>query len=83
MLFHLLTHLTIRPPTTSLSTVGAMYQRAEGSAIQVEECPCLGSCSLAPCVGIEHDDFLGYVSLEGMNDGEFGAKAYVVLYSIL
>lgn len=59
----------------SLATFGAMYARASASSIQVEESPCLGSCKLAPCIGVEHEDYVGCVALEGMTDEEFGAKA--------
>mmetsp|Transcript_59177 Transcript_59177/g.144657 ORF Transcript_59177/g.144657 Transcript_59177/m.144657 type:complete len:786 (+) Transcript_59177:280-2637(+) len=59
-----------------LSTFAAFYERSGGTAVQVEEGPCLGSCALGPCVGIEHEDFYGFVSLEGMTDDEFGSKAF-------
>jgi hypothetical protein len=59
----------------SLSTYGAMYSRALSTNVQVDEGPCLGSCTKAPCVGIEHDDFIGCVALEGMTDDEFRARA--------
>ena len=39
--------------------------------IMVEEGPCLGACKMAPCVAIEHEDFVGSVALEGMTDREF------------
>ena len=62
-----------------LSTFGAMYSRSSGSdndlAIRVEEGPCLGSCAMAPCVGVEHDDFVGAVALDGMTDEEFAKRA--------
>jgi hypothetical protein len=60
-----------------LSTFGAMFARAQSSRVQVEEGPCLGSCKKAPCIAIEHDDFIGSVALEGMTDDEFALKAYV------
>jgi hypothetical protein len=54
-------------------TYGAFYSLIQQNApdLQLEESPCLGSCSMAPCVGVEHDDFVGPVSLEGMTGGEF------------
>jgi hypothetical protein len=55
----------------SLSTFGAMFSRAQSSKVQVEEGPCLGSCKRAPCIGIEHEDFIGSVALDGMTDDEF------------
>ena len=59
-----------------LSTFAAFYERSGGTAVQVEEGPCLGSCALGPCVGIEHEDFYGFVSLEGMTGDEFESKAF-------
>ena len=60
----------------SLATFGAMYSRsaAANNVVQVEEGPCLGSCKMGPCVAIEHDDFVGSVSLEGMTDNEFANR---------
>jgi hypothetical protein len=57
-----------------LTTYGAFYQRIQDSStpmVQLEEGPCLGSCKSAPCVAIEHEDFVGTVALEGMTDSEF------------
>lgn len=59
----------------SLATFGAMYARASSTSVQVEESPCLGSCKLAPCVGVEHDDYIGCVALQGMTSDEFDAKS--------
>ena len=64
----------------SLSTFGAFYARStkdgDGElAVRVEEGPCLGACKYAPCVAVEHDDYFGSVSLEGMTDAEFGDRA--------
>ena len=60
----------------SLSTFGAMFSRAQSSKVQVEEGPCLGSCKKAPCIGIEHEDFIGSVALDGMTDDEFVRLLY-------
>ena len=57
-----------------LTTYAALYQRIQDSStpmVQLEEGPCLGSCKSAPCVAIEHEDFVGTVALEGMTDSEF------------
>ena len=57
-----------------LTTYGAFYQRIQDSStpmVQLEEGPCLGCCKSAPCVAIEHEDFVGTVALEGMTDSEF------------
>jgi NADH:ubiquinone oxidoreductase subunit E len=59
----------------SLATFVALFARARSTQIQVEEGPCLGSCKLAPCVGVEHEDYVGCVALEGMTNQEFTAKA--------
>jgi hypothetical protein len=61
----------------SLATFGAMYARASeaSSKVKVEEGPCLGSCKKAPCIAIEHEDYIGSVSLEGMTNDEFAARA--------
>jgi hypothetical protein len=61
----------------NLCTFGAMYARASGSRVQVEEGPCIGSCKKAPCVSIEHEDFFGSVALEGMTVDEFASDTYV------
>lgn len=61
----------------SLATFGAFYSRAQNGnapSVRVEEGPCLGSCKMAPCVAVEHDDFDGSVSLEGMSDSEFSDR---------
>jgi Thioredoxin-like [2Fe-2S] ferredoxin len=62
----------------SLSTFGAFYSRSKGErenlSIAVEEGPCMGACKMAPCVAVEHDDFLGSVALEGMTDQEFADR---------
>lgn len=66
----------------SLATFSDLYtlsskataRSSTGSAepiIMVEEGPCLGACKMAPCVAIEHEDFVGSVALEGMTDREF------------
>jgi hypothetical protein len=65
------------------STFGAFYTRSKGDGdeltIGVEESPCLGSCKMAPCVAVEHEDFVGTVSLEGMTESEFTDRVYVFL----
>jgi NADH:ubiquinone oxidoreductase subunit E len=61
----------------SLATFGAFFSRSkEGNApsVRVEEGPCLGGCKFAPCVAIEHDDFIGNVALEGMTESEFSDR---------
>ena len=60
------------------ATYGDFYSLIQQHApdIQLEESPCLGSCSMAPCVGIEHDDFDGPVALEGMSENEFTNRVF-------
>ena len=62
-----------------LSTFTAMYclkEENNAPTVQIEESPCLGNCKMAPCVGIEHDDYEGLVSLDGMTDSEFQARVF-------
>lgn len=59
-----------------LATFVEMYSRAQESApcVVVEEGPCLGSCRNGPVVAIQHDDFIGHVSIEGMTESEFSER---------
>jgi (2Fe-2S) ferredoxin len=60
------------------ATFAAFYSRTQDRypAVRIEESPCLGACQQAPCVGIEHDDFVGPVSLEGMTPSEFSQRVF-------
>lgn len=61
------------------ATLGSLWDRkmaANAAEVQVEESSCLGSCKLAPCVAVVHEDFVGSVSLEGMTPSEFNARAF-------
>ena len=58
------------------STFSAFYARASETSVRVEESPCLGRCKQAPCVAIEHDDYDGTVSLEGMTPVEFSDRVF-------
>jgi (2Fe-2S) ferredoxin len=61
------------------STFSSMYTRIQDGEfpnVQVEETTCLGSCQLAPCVAVEHEDFVGTVALDGMTDAEFGTRVF-------
>lgn len=61
------------------ATYGALYERKENAKapdVTVEESSCLGSCKMAPCVAVEHEDFSGTVSLEGMTSAEFQGKVF-------
>lgn len=62
------------------ATFGAMFSRAKDNQpeVQVEESPCLGSCQQAPCIAVEHEDYVGTVALEGMEPGEFSNSWYVL-----
>lgn len=46
-------------------------------SVSIEESPCLGSCRLGPCVAIEHDEYDGPVSVEGMTPEEFAKCVFV------
>jgi len=72
------------------ATFGAMYTRAAEDLpeITVEESPCLGSCKMAPCIAIEHEDYEGTVALEGMTPIEFqkswyAHKGYICIFCLL
>lgn len=61
------------------ATFGAFYGRIkDGRApgVQIEESPCLGSCKKAPCVAIQHDEFIGNVGLEGMTATELAERVF-------
>uniref|UniRef100_A0A7R9WAP4 Uncharacterized protein n=1 Tax=Pseudictyota dubia TaxID=2749911 RepID=A0A7R9WAP4_9STRA len=61
------------------ATLGSLWERKElanAVDVQIEESTCLGSCKVAPCVAVEHEDFVGSVSLEGMTPAEFKARAF-------
>jgi len=58
------------------ATYGGILSRKGDSEVQVEDAGCLGSCKKAPCVAIMHEDFSGYVSLEGMTDAEFSDRRF-------
>lgn len=58
---------------------GGLYERKEAAgapAVTVEESSCLGCCKNAPCVAIVHEDFVGYVGLEGMTPNEFNDSVF-------
>jgi len=61
------------------ATFGLLWDRkmeAKAGNVQVEESSCLGSCKMAPCVAVEHEDFVGSVSLDGMTPAEFNARTF-------
>ncbi|KAL7568741.1 hypothetical protein ACA910_021734 [Epithemia clementina (nom. ined.)] len=58
------------------ATFSAFYRRAWETSVVVEETSCLGRCKQAPCVGIEHEDYDGNVSLEGMTRTEFSDRVF-------
>lgn len=60
------------------ATFAALYSKIQdrSPSVRIEESPCLGACKQAPCVGIEHDDFVGPVSLEGMTPTEFSQRIF-------
>lgn len=56
-----------------------MYQRKEdnvASAVQIEEGTCMGRCKFGPCIGIEHEDYDGFVGLEGMEPHEMSYRVF-------
>lgn len=61
------------------ATFSAFFTRikeADFPGVQLDESSCLGGCKLAPCVAVEHDDFVGTVALEGMTANEFSARVF-------
>ena len=60
------------------STFSEFYMRAKELAptMAVEETSCLGCCKAAPCVAIEHEDYEGPVSVEGMTPSEFSDRVF-------
>ena len=58
------------------ATFGAMYERAGSTGVSVEESTCLGSCKLAPCVAIQHEDYMGNIGLEGMTENELSLRLF-------
>ena len=63
-------------PYSTFSAFFTRIQEGEFPNVQVEETSCLGSCKLAPCVAVEHDDFEGTVALEGMTGNEFNERVF-------
>jgi Thioredoxin-like [2Fe-2S] ferredoxin len=61
------------------ATYTAFYVLSQERApsVSVAESSCLGSCRLGPCVAIEHDDYDGPVSVEGMAPDEFAKRVFV------
>lgn len=44
--------------------------------IRVEEGTCMGQCKVGPCIGVEHEDYDGFVGLEGMKIDEFNDRVF-------
>jgi (2Fe-2S) ferredoxin len=61
------------------ATYSAFYVMIQERApsLSIDESPCLGSCRLGPCVAIEHDEYDGPVSVEGMTPDEFAKRVFV------
>lgn len=56
-----------------------IFQRKEesgASSVQVEEGPCMGRCKYGPCIGVEHEDYEGFVGLEGMQPNELSHRVF-------
>jgi len=58
------------------ATFGGVYERAGTSGVSVEESTCLGKCKMAPCVAVEHEDYIGNIGLEGMTDSELSSSMF-------
>ena len=46
------------------------------NVIPIAETSCLGSCAMAPCVAMEHEEYDGTVALIGMNPSEFQMRTF-------
>ena len=44
--------------------------------IEIDEAPCMGCCKFGPCIGVEHEDYEGYVGLEGMEPNEITPRIF-------
>lgn len=44
--------------------------------IEIDEAPCMGCCKFGPCIGVEHEDYEGYVGLEGMESNEITPRIF-------
>lgn len=62
------------------ATFSLLYERLVQNEllpiIPIEETSCLGSCAMAPCVAIEHEDYDGTVALYGMSPSEFQLRTF-------
>ena len=60
------------------ATFGGLYSRAQSAnvEVEVEESGCVGSCKKAPVVAVTHEDFMGYVGLNGMRPAEFADNRF-------
>ncbi len=45
-------------------------------SVEFDEASCLGWCKRAPCVAVEHEDYVGRIGLEGMDDSEIAQKCF-------
>lgn len=44
--------------------------------LRIEEGTCMGNCKFGPCIGVEHEDYEGYVGLEGMKMDELQDRVF-------
>jgi predicted metal-binding protein len=44
--------------------------------LRIEEGTCMGNCKFGPCIGVEHEDYEGYVGLEGMKVDELQDRVF-------
>ena len=44
--------------------------------IEINEAPWMGCCKFGPCIGVEHEDYEGYVGLEGMESNEITPRIF-------
>jgi hypothetical protein len=62
------------------ATFSAFWERIDDIGLLdqfvMEETSCLGACSKAPCVAVEHADYDGTVALDGMDPLEFADRVF-------
>jgi len=59
--------------------LSGLYQRKEengATRVKIEEGTCMGRCKFGPCIGVEHEDYEGFVGLEGMEPPELSHRVF-------
>jgi hypothetical protein len=68
------------------ATFSAFWERIDDVGLLdqfvMEETSCLGACTKAPCVAVEHADYDGTVALDGMDPLEFADRVFHVVVDV-